>query len=425
MDHKLTLESLHSYLVKHFASEALIDAKEDWPDCHASGSDVPVADPEVPCPDTEMEEVEIEEPNSLFHRFSPPATSLPFVTVCATPEELAIGIERLERIKQRDLDGLLRTAVPRPASEWQEAMLVTSPDLLPYTLFGPQDTAPTRSRSVSLPAPIEPYHHLTGHDDDGPGSTLADAPGHDDDCPLGNELFAVGPTRCLEEATATIYSMRDPAFFNPVQGVQGGYRWALGTSRGSAGSKVRQRFRDDSQWCQPASISALEEITAFTEKRFLPQPEEVNLDDTPLAISQGFATGSLFRLLIAEQPPDMMTYWHGSNLYSITSLYMQGPANHVPSNGPSGVYCFSDARANKVVHYCHYVLSGSGRAWATFAQFAILASQTKKFATDQHYAQAKDITLTAIWFHAVPQDQFVAEYIWPIWDASLEIWCTD
>ena len=102
-------------------------------------------------------------------------------------------------------------------------------------------------------------------------------------------------------------------------------------------------------------------------------------------------------------------------------MYKQGPLNHKPSNGPTGVYCFTDLRSNQVSYYCHYILSGSGCAWASFAQFAIPAGKTKKYAADQRYAQSEDITMTALWFHGVPQNQFTAEYIWPFWDPALEI----
>ena len=78
--------------------------------------------------------------------------------------------------------------------------------------------------------------------------------------------------------------------------------------------------------------------------------------------------------------------------------------------------------APKVANYCHYILSGSGCAWSAFAQFAIPAIKTKKYATDQRYAQSQDITMTALWFHGVSQNQFLAEYIWPLWDPALEIY---
>ena len=462
-DHDLTLESLHAYLVQHFESEAIFEANEcEWPDFDASSSFDRSADPIVILPECEWEEVEIEESKSSAQRTPPPATTSPAVSCCATPEEVVLSAssdtcpsnqdihlpseprarsirnkihrnppriphtdfkgDPLARIIQRDLDGLLQTATPRPVIEWQDAIRDSTPDALPFTLFGLQDSSSSISQHHSLPLPLGPEHHRTVSIwGDSGASFFEDA----DTFPRVKDLFAFGPTLPLSEAVAMLYSMRDPRFFNPEHGVQGGYRWALGTRPGSAGARVRQRFRDDGQWRQLPSSSALSEIIAFTEKRSLPPPVEVDAADIPPTISQGFPTGSLFRLRIAEHPRHTETFWHGSNLYCATSLYMQGPANHEPANGPSGVYCFTDARANKVAYYCHYVLSGSGRAWAAIAQLAIPATKTKKFSTDQRYAQAQDITITALWFHTVSQDQFVAEYIWPCWDPTLEIGSPD
>ena len=61
------------------------------------------------------------------------------------------------------------------------------------------------------------------------------------------DFFAFGPTLPPDEAASTIHNMRDPDYFRPEHGTQGGYRWALGQGPGSAGALVRQRFKSDGQ----------------------------------------------------------------------------------------------------------------------------------------------------------------------------------
>ena len=113
--------------------------------------------------------------------------------------------------------------------------------------------------------------------------------------------------------------------------------------------------------------------------------------------------------------------WHGTNLYCVYSLFAKGPQNYTSANGPPGVYCFTDARAHKVPHYCVYILSGSGCAWTVFAKFAVPPWKSKKVSTDQRCAQAEDIIMTALWFHGIEQREFSAEYIWLSWVPAFEI----
>ena len=330
------------------------------------------------------------------------------------------------RIRQRDLDGLLQTANPRRVNEWQDAIRATTPDALPYTLFGlHHDSGPEGSQAHPVPFPLGRQHYRIASTWDDPDLPVLEADA-DYGTPLTSiqprkDIFALGPILLPAEAACKIHNMRDPDYFRPEYGAQGGYRWALGLSSGSAGARVRQRFKSDGKW-RPRTVSpSLKEITCFTEKRSLPPPVEVDVADTPLAITRGFPSGSLFRIQMAVDPPHMERFWHGSNLYCASSLYKQGPVNHKPSNGPRGVYCFTDARGAKVANYFHYILSGSGCAWASFAQFAIPAGKTKKYAADQRHAQSEDITMTALRFHGIPQNQFTAEYISPIWDPAIEI----
>ena len=95
--------------------------------------------------------------------------------------------------------------------------------------------------------------------------------------------------------------------------------------------------------------------------------------------------------------------------------------NRKPDNGPPGVYCFSDCRAHKAAGYCCYVLSGIGCAWTAMAELVICPSRTKKFSHDQCVADQSNVTLVAIWLHVITQADFSYEYIFPLWDPSLEV----
>ena len=139
------------------------------------------------------------------------------------------------------------------------------------------------------------------------------------------------------------------------------------------------------------------------------------------SLTRGFPRGSLYKMPVADPPPNSGSYWHGSILYVTYSLVRHGMRNHTPDHGPTGVYCFSDCRAQKVAGYCYYVLSGTGCAWTAIAELAICPTRTKKFSHDQCVADESNVTLVAIWFHGISQVEFSFEYIWPLWDPSLEV----
>ena len=85
MDHNLTLESLHSYLVQHFDNEAHFEAHEDvWPEWEMASAFDPPANPVSGLAESEWEEVEIDdvehdtaEGNDLPHRIHPALLLLP------------------------------------------------------------------------------------------------------------------------------------------------------------------------------------------------------------------------------------------------------------------------------------------------------------------------------------------------------------
>ena len=82
---------------------------------------------------------------------------------------------------------------------------------------------------------------------------------------------------------------------------------------------------------------------------------------------------------------------------------------------------FNDTRAHKVSSYCYHVLSGSGCAWTVIAELAIDPHRTCKFSVDQKVADEADVAVVALWFHGVSQNDFNCEYIWPLWEPSLEV----
>ena len=192
--------------------------------------------------------------------------------------------------------------------------------------------------------------------------------------------------------------------------------------KNSSGVKVRQRFGSSGFWSARPTIPSIAELSQFTGPRF---PEIVVMTDEALLIANrlsiGFPRGSFYRMPVTDPHPYSEKYWHGANLYVVYSLVRDGMRNHKPDNGPPGVYCFSDCRAHKVAGYCCYVLSGIGCAWTAIAELAICPSLTKKFSHDQCVADQSNVTLVAIWFHGITQADFSYEYIFPLWDPSLEV----
>ena len=124
---------------------------------------------------------------------------------------------------------------------------------------------------------------------------------------------------------------------------------------------------------------------------------------------------------MSDAPANRTRQWRGSNLYVINYVLHSGLRNQVPHNGPAGVYIFNDTRAHKVAQYTYYVLSGTGCAWATFAELAVDPWRTKKHSHDQHVTDEAGVCLVAVWFHGMSQNNFSCEYIWPLWDPALEL----
>ena len=487
-EHKLTYESLRSLLAEHFDREVLIDSQEDI----LVGRNNSAAA-------TEYEEVEAEElivakgSSPILKRASSSASSSFCHPIKLVPKEVdsvvvvpqtdvtppsrppslpsSLGayppnpktpswteietsitqrkargrpprIQRShrkhdteDRVMERDLDRLIRSYSTRSFSDWQEAILASTPENIAFTIFGfdhgggsessQSHTAPEPHCIATSPVPevseALPTHRSIWDDHNAPPEVEDDRPPGGVATNRPRELFAVRPGLPSADAAATIAVMRDLSYYSPAHDAPGGYAWATGAKPGSAGFRVRQRFRNDGH-CRSPTVPPLEEITCFTKKRSLPTPTAVDESDaSAFAIMSAFPYGSLFKIEIAKHPRYSERCWHGTNLYCAHSLFMHGPRNNIPANGPTGVYCFTDLRLQKVPFYCVYTLSGSGRAWTVFVELAVPDDKYKRVSKDQRCAQARDITMTAIWFHGVEHPEFSAEYIWPTWNPDLEV----
>ena len=201
-----------------------------------------------------------------------------------------------------------------------------------------------------------------------------------------------------------------------------GFRWSVGISKKCSGVKVRQRYLQAGFWQAYLLAPSINELTSFTGPRF-PGTVLQAAEGTPAQslLRPGFPRGTFFRMLLLEAIANRSRYWHGSNLYVINSAVRNGLRNQTADHGPRGVFCFSDTRAHKVSSYCYYILSGSGCAWTVIAELAIDPYRTRKFSVDQTFADEADVALVALWFHGVSQNEFNCEYIWPLWEPSLEV----
>ena len=337
----------------------------------------------------------------------------------------------------RDFDLLLRSHSNRSFSEWEETIIAAKPENSALSMFGfarggsarsPSHTAPVPYRRAT-PSSVEvsetlPTHRSVWDDHNVPPEVEDDRPPGGVSINRPRELFAVRPGLPSMDAAARIAAMRELSYYTPAKGTPGGYLWATGASPGSAGHRVRYRFRNDGH-CRTPSVSPLDEIICFTSKRFLPIPKGVDESDpSTFSIKQVFPHGSLFKIEFETHPRHSERCWHGTNLYFAHSLAMHGPCNSTPAHGPNGVYCFPDRRLWKVPFYCVYTLSGTGRAWTAIVELAVPDGKYQTVSKDQRCAQAQDITMIAVWFHGVEHSEFIGEFIWPTWNPDLEVHLT-
>ena len=199
----------------------------------------------------------------------------------------------------------------------EETILSGFPAPPQFTIFGPslggtartpRQPAPVPSHSSPLPcgedtdsfpahrSVWEDHAHPKIIDDRSPGGAYTIHP---------SELFTVGPGPATD-AAARIAAMRMPSYFKPSDGTLGGYGWATSVRQGSAGRRVKYRFEDDGN-CRTPSMTALDEITAFTNKRSLPTPEAINESDlSNFTIRKVYPLGTLLKIDIGK-PPQLST----------------------------------------------------------------------------------------------------------------------
>ena len=344
-DHNLTYVSLHAFLAKHFDREARIDAQEDtWSECE-------IASTRTEYEEVEVEEVAFDTKGKPFfpHRTPTSAASSSRDPIKAEPKvvDLAVGVLHTDetsptqhsappftpsgeraanlnappwneiqtlviegkaprrpprirhprpkkdpqaRVLERDLDSFLRNAIIRRFSEWKEGIRDSTPDDLPFTLFGTgydggYESSQTHTAPVLHHNPIVPvadvsegsstYRGVWGDHRVPVPEAETDLGAPAPDAQLPNDFFAFGPVLHPDDAASKIQSMRELAYYKPVQGAQGGYAWALGKSPSSAGYQVRERFRRD-RHCRRQTFHSLAEISCFTETRSLPSPIAVD-----------------------------------------------------------------------------------------------------------------------------------------------------
>ena len=211
--------------------------------------------------------------------------------------------------------------------------------------------------------------------------------------------------------------MRKTSYFSPAGGP--GYQWATGVGPRSAGHRVRSRFENDGNASTPG-LPALEEITCYTEKRSMPHPVAYCDEDlSAFNLRRSLPLGSLFKIAVRAPAANTTRSWHGSNLYSAHSIFVSGLLANRPDNGPVGIYSFGDDRIKKTSSYCHYVLSGSGRAWSAIIETGI-PNSWKTVSKIQRCTQAQNTTVVAIWIHGLDHRDFSDERIWPRWRPEVE-----
>ena len=215
--------------------------------------------------------------------------------------------------------------------------------------------------------------------------------------------------------------MRLVSYFKPPDGTEGGYLWATSTNSGSAGRRVRCRFRTGGH-CRTPLLSALDEIMSFTNKRSLPIPQAIDESDfSTFSIKKVFPLGSLFKIELGKPPDHSDRSWHGTNLYCAHPVAKHGLRGRTPQHGPFGVYSFNDSRVWKMQFYCVYTLSGTGRAWTAIVELAIPDGKYQTVSKVQWCSQAEDTTIVAVWLHGLEYSEFRSEFIWPTWNPELEI----
>ena len=269
----------------------------------------------------------------------------------------------------RDFDRLIRSHSIRSCSDWEESIIAAKPENIALSMFGFARGGSVRSLSHTAPVPhrsatppllevseVLPTHRSVWDDHNVPPEVEDDRPPGGVSTNRPRDLFAVRPGLPSMDAAARIAAMRELSYYTPAYDTPGGYVWATGAKPGSAGHRVRQRFRNDGH-CRFPSVPPLDEITCFTSRRSLPTPTGVDESDpSTFAITSAFPHGSLFKIEFEIHPRHSERCWHGTNLYFAHSLSMHGPCNSTPAHGPKGftvslTFDYGRSRFTVCTHY--------------------------------------------------------------------------
>ena len=127
---------------------------------------------------------------------------------------------------QRDLDRLIRSYSTRSFSDWQEAILASTPENIAFTIFGfdhgggsessQSHTAPEPHCIATSPVPevseAFPTHRSIWDDHNAPPEVVDDRPPGGVATNRPRELFAVRPGLPSADAAATIAVMRELSY---------------------------------------------------------------------------------------------------------------------------------------------------------------------------------------------------------------------
>ena len=229
----------------------------------------------------------------------------------------------------RDVEALLRDALPFSAHEWLLHLEGLTSDDVPFNVFGVNVSRfhynqsglnpPTAASSSAATSASELRHLGIWGDGDGVGCQPV---GSSDDASSSSEVGALSPAILFEhrpnrpdpsgQSLAQIQRMRKPSYFD-----EEGFRWAEGLGKNSSGARVRKRYAQAGYWLANPAEPSLEELKKFTDSRFPNSPvDDVSTEamaSAPDALAKGFGKGQLYRMLVCDAPANCNRHWHGSN----------------------------------------------------------------------------------------------------------------
>ena len=230
-------------------------------------------------------------------------------------------------IPVRDIEELLSDVAPLNNHMWIRLLEDIRPEDVPYSIFGINafsykgqlvDTAQLPSSCSAPTAHLDRFRGVWADpDEDSSEAGSSDPPALSNPSPLlQRTLFTFCPVGSHDDCLVKIQCMWLPEFFSPKADEAAGFRWSLGMGKNSSGVKVRQRFRSSGFWSARLTISSIAELSYFTNPHF-PEMVVKAVEILPVtnSLTRGFPRGSLYKMPVADPPPNSGRFWHGSNLY--------------------------------------------------------------------------------------------------------------